>query len=245
MAARGEARVRPGPATSHVVAVPAELLRETMADRAYAALRDLLIAGQVAPGDRLSARELATRFTMSPMPIRAAIERLVADGALEVRPQSGARVPLMTRTRFVELRTIRVALEGMAAEQAAMHVKPRELVAIRAHHERFRRAAKSLRPDAAAAIRANQRLHFAVYAAAHMPTLLTMIEGLWLQIGPVLNLDLRSSSKRLRALAAHEHHAHFVDALERRDGVGARQALTGDIESAAAYILSLDRLSEA
>ena len=218
--------------------------RATLADRAYARLRDLLIAGQAAPGERLSTRELASRFRMSPMPIRAAIERLVADGALEVRPQSGARVPLMTRSRFVELRKIRVALEGMAAEHAALRVTPRELAAIRAHHERFSHAARRARPDPAVAIRANRRLHFGVYAAARMPALFGLIEGLWLQIGPVLNLDLRSGPERLKALAAHEHHAHLVAALESRDGVAARRALVGDIESAAEYILSLGRLPE-
>lgn len=223
---------------------PALPARATLADRAHARLRDLLIAGQVAPGDRLSARELAARFHMSPMPIRAAIERLVADGALEVRPQSGARVPLMTRARFDELRRIRVALEGMATEYAAQRVTARELAAIRAHHERFCGAARRKRPDPVAAIRANQRLHFAVYAAARMPTLFTLIEGLWLRIGPVLNLDLRSGPQRLHALAVHDHHARLVEALERHDGPAARQALVGDIESAAAYILTLGRLPE-
>lgn len=218
--------------------------RRTLADRAYARLRDLLIAGGVAPGERLSTRELAVRFATSPMPIRSAIERLAADGALEVRPQSGAWVPLMTRARFTELRTIRVALEGMAAERAAALATPRELAAIRAQHERFCGAARRARPDPGIAIRANQRLHFAVYAAARMPTLYALIEGLWLQIGPVLNLDLRSGPQRLHALAAHEHHARLVAALERGDGPGARRALVGDIESAAAYILSLGRLPD-
>ena len=227
-------------AAPSVVPPPA---RDTLADRAYRALRDLLIAGQVAPGERLSTRELATRFEMSPMPIRAAVERLVADGALEVRPQSGARVPMMTRERFIELRTIRVSLEGMAAAQAARHVTARELAAIRAQHERFCATARAAKPDSAVAIRANQRLHFAVYTAARMPTLLGLIEGLWLRIGPVLNLDLRSSAERLHTLAAHEHHARLVAALGRRDAVAARRALVGDIEAAAAYILSLDRLS--
>jgi len=216
--------------------------RGTLADRAYAKLAARLIAGQVAPGERLSTRELASSLTMSPMPIRAAIERLVADGALEVRPQSGARVPLMTRARFVELRSIRVALEGMAAEHAARAATPRELAAIRAHNERLGRAAARRRPDPGVAIRGNQRLHFAIYAAARMPALMTLIAGLWLQIGPVLNFDLRSGLQRLRALAAHEHHARLVAALERRDGPAARRALVGDIESAADYILSLGRL---
>lgn len=216
--------------------------RATLADRAYARLRELLISGQVAPGERLSARELAARFRMSPMPLRAAIERLSADGALEVRPQSGARVPVMTRARFDELRTIRVALEGMAAAHAATRATPREVRAIRRHHDDFLAAAKGAPPDLRAAIAANRDLHFAVYRAARMPALMALVEGLWLQIGPVLNLDLRSSPQRLRALAAYEHHAHLVDALERGDGRAARRALTRDIETAADYILSLNQL---
>lgn len=230
------------PATPPRTTAAGEPSRATLADRTHARLRDLLIAGQVAPGDRLSARELAARFRTSPMPIRAAIERLVAEGALEVRPQSGARVPLMTRARFVELTTIRVALEGMAAEHAARAATPRELVAIRVHNERLCRAAARRRPDPGVAIRGNQRLHFAIYAAARMPTLMSLIAGLWLQIGPVLNFDLRSGLQRLRALAAHEHHGLLIAALARRDGPAARRALVGDIESAADYILSLGRL---
>ncbi len=226
-----------------VATTPAVTARATLADRAYARLRELLISGQVAPGDRLSARELAPRFRMSPMPVRAAIERLSADGALEVRPQSGARVPLMTRSRFVELRTIRVSLEGMAAEHAAARVTVRELAAVRGFHERFCAAARGARPNLRAAIRANRDLHFAVYAAARMPALFALIEGLWLQIGPVLNLDLRSGPQRLHALAAYEHHAGLVEALARQDGPAARRALVSDIETAADYILSLERLT--
>lgn len=216
--------------------------RGTLGDTAYADLRGLLIAGQLAPGDRVSPRELAARLAISPMPVREAVQRLAAEGALVVRPQSGARVPLMTRPRFVELTTIRVALEGMAAERAARAASAAELVAIRRQHDQLRAAARRVRPDPAIVIRANQRLHFTIYRSAHMPTLLALIEGLWLRIGPVLNLDLRSSSERLGKLATHEHHARLVDALERRDGRGARRGLVGDIESAAKYILTLDRL---
>jgi DNA-binding GntR family transcriptional regulator len=91
-------------------------------------------------------------------------------------------------------------------------------------------------------IRANQQLHFAIYQCARMPTLLRLIETLWLQIGPVLIFDLRSSPRRLHTLAAHECHEHLVAALKHRDGDAARRALVNDIESAAAYILSLNQL---
>ena len=41
------------------------------------------------------------------------------------------------------------------------------------------------------------QLHFAIYRATGLPTLVGIIEGLWLKIGPVLNLDLKTSHERL------------------------------------------------
>ena len=214
----------------------------TLRDHAYDGLRDLLIAGQLAPGEKLSVRELARELGMSPMPVREAVQRLVAERALEVRPQSAVRVPLMTRADFIELTTIRLNLEGMAAQIAAGQITPTEFARVRRYHERFRSAARRPRPNASVVIRANQQLHFAIYQCARMPTLLRLIEALWLRIGPVLILDLRSSPRRLHTLAAHECHEHLVTALDHRDGGAARRALISDIESAAAYILSLNQL---
>ena len=217
-------------------------IRATLRDRAYDGLRDLLIAGQLAPGEKLSVRELARELGMSPMPVREAVQRLVAERALEVRPQSAVRIPLMTRADFIELTTIRLNLEGMAAQIAASQITPTEFARVRRYHERFRNSARRPRPNASVVIRANQQLHFAIYQCARMPTLLRLIEALWLRICPVLILDLRSSPRRLHTLAAHECHEHLVIALEHRDGDAARQALISDIESAAAYILSLNQL---
>lgn len=217
-------------------------IRATLRDRAYGGLRDLLIAGQLAPGDKLSVRELAAGLDMSPMPVREAVQRLVAERALEVRPQSAVCVPLMTRAHFIELTTIRLNLEGMAAQTAAGGITPVELARVRRYQESFQKSARRAKPNPAVVIRANQQLHFAVYRCARMPTLLHLIETLWLQIGPVLIFDLRSSPRRLHTLAAHECHEHLVAALERGDGDAARRALVSDIESAAAYILSLNRL---
>jgi DNA-binding GntR family transcriptional regulator len=217
--------------------------RSTLRDRAYQGLRELLMAGQLAPGEKLSLRELALALDVSPMPIREAVQRLVADHALEVRPRSAVRVPLLTRMQFAELTSIRINLEGMAAQAAAGAITPAELARVRRHHEVFRSAARQEHPNQSLVIRANQALHFAVYRCARMPTLLELIETLWLRIGPVLIFDLRSSPRRLHTLAAHACHEHLVTALERGDGDGARQALVRDIETAAAYILSLERLA--
>ena len=67
------------------------------------------------------------------------------------------------------------------------------------------------------AVRANKNLHFAVYQAARLPALTQIITGLWLKIGPVLNLDMRSSTRRLSRNEAERHHAALVAALVASD----------------------------
>jgi len=74
----------------------APLTRQTLGDRTYAQLSELLVSGRLAPGDRLSLRGAAEALGVSMMPVREAVSRLVADGALEVTPNRAVRVPIMT-----------------------------------------------------------------------------------------------------------------------------------------------------
>ena len=87
---------------------------------------------------------------------------------------------------------------------------------------------------------ANKQFPFGAYSAAGMPTLRNLIEGLWLRIGPVLNLDLRNKSSRLANPPSVRAHSAMLDALRADDGPAARQplALVMDIQCAADVILS-------
>jgi DNA-binding GntR family transcriptional regulator len=210
--------------------------RPTLGARVHDDLRDLLVSGQLSPGEKLSLRTVAVRLGVSMQPVRQAVDRLVADGALEVLPNRAIRVPVMTLARFDELTVVRIAIEGFAAEAAANAASTRDLAAIRRADQAFRRQCLSRTPDLAAAIVANRDLHFAVYRAAGLPSLLAIIEGLWLCIGPVLNLDIRSSPARLRMGAAEQAHGELIAALTARDGPAARAALERDIRGAAAWI---------
>ena len=70
----------------------APLDRQTLGERAYAQLSDLLISGRLAPGEKLSLRAAADVLGVSIMPVREAVSRLVADKALEVDAEPfGAR----------------------------------------------------------------------------------------------------------------------------------------------------------
>ncbi|MFG1215288.1 GntR family transcriptional regulator [Xanthobacter flavus] len=220
------------------------IVRQTLADQVYGDLKELLLSGRAAPGERFTLRGLAAAIGTSAMPVREAVSRLVAENALEVLPNRAVRVPLMSRARFAELRLIRTSLEGLAAATAAREATDEEIAEVIRCERAFAAERDKKRPDGAAAMRHNKDLHFALYRAAHLPTLMGMIEGLWLQIGPVLNLDFRAGPERVRQGEAHLHHAQLVAALKARDSDAARDALVADIWSAGDFILSRDVLPD-
>ncbi|GJD52433.1 HTH-type transcriptional regulator McbR [Methylobacterium crusticola] len=216
--------------------------RVTLGTRVYDALRSLLIAGELAPGERLSLRRVADQLGTSMMPVREAVSRLVADEALEVLPNRAVSVPLMDAAKFRELTRVRIAIEGFAVEEAALRCGPADLALIARHDAAFRCEALAPAPDLERAVRANKELHFAAYAAAGLPSLRAIIEGLWLRIGPVLNLDMRVSARRLAEGGAEAHHARLVAALRAGDATAARAALVADITGTAAFIEASGRL---
>src|SRR5215212_6725683 len=96
------------------------LERVILAERVYSELRNLLMAGELAPGQKLSLRSVAETLGVSMMPVREAVTRLAADQALEVLFNRAVSVPLMTRAQFQDLTTVWSAIEGVATEQAAL-----------------------------------------------------------------------------------------------------------------------------
>jgi DNA-binding GntR family transcriptional regulator len=215
-----------------------------MGESAYAHLAGLLTSGRVAPGERLSLRDLAERLGTSTMPIRAAVSRLAEYGALEVSPNRAVRVPVLSATRFAELADLRQQMEGLAAERAALAATARDIADISRIEAAFARNVTQRAPDGARAVALNRDLHFAIYAAARMPLLEGMIERLWLLAGPVLNLDMRADPRRLENTPAPRFHAAALAAIRARDGAAARAAIAGDIAEAAAFILARRVLRE-
>lgn len=219
------------------------LQHETLGERVTGELRALLIAGRLAPGEKLSLRRVAEALGVSMMPVREAVSRLAADKALEVLPGRAVRVPVLTLAQFRELTRIRLVVEGFAAEEATKVITDAQIAVVAQHEAAFLAAAKDP-PDPAAAVGANRDLHFALYEAAGMPSLIEMISRLWLKAGPILNLDMRHEPRRLDGGSAVVAHAQLLAALRRRDTVAARQALVEDISAAAEHIERTARLAE-
>ena len=92
--------------------------RDTLWDRAYAALKADLLAGRLAPGDRVVLRQFADKLGISLTPVRDAVNRLIAEKVLDhggLGQGGGAVVPLLNADQFNQLMTVRSSLEPAAA----------------------------------------------------------------------------------------------------------------------------------
>jgi DNA-binding GntR family transcriptional regulator len=195
--------------------------RETLNDRVYRELRTMIMSGGFAPGSEMKLRALAQSLHVSPMPVRDAIGRLVVERALKMLPNHRVIVPETTIDEFLEIRRVRILLEGEAAALACQHVSPDVIAALKRIHEKI----KSLSGNKQRQFWAlNQEFHFTVYEAAKSPLLLSLIESLWLQIGPVFNhIPINLTSEGARG------HQRIIAALSAGDAKAARAALTEDL----------------
>ena len=236
--------------------------RETLADRVYNDVKELFLSGQIPPGERLTLRGLAAAVGTSPMPVRDAVSRLVSEKALEMLPNRSVQVSWPTHSRFEEIVLIRCNLEGLAAELAATRRSEAELNNIRDYAVAFERSADPSSPKPLDAIQTNRLLHYAVYDAARMPILKQMIEGLWLQVGPIFAATIiaalesgkswqpspsrtqrRSKAQESELMAGtHRWHTALVQAMTEGDGPAARKAIAADIAGAADMIVTSARL---
>ncbi len=212
---------------------------ETLGDHAYARLRHSILTGRFEPGEKLTIRGLSQQLNISPTPIRESLRRLAAEHAVEIAPNRFIRIPIMKAKELKELRDIRTALEGLATERAVARVDDAligELKKLDATIRKLRE--KSPVKPVVAAI---QQFHFTIYRASDMPSLVRMIESLWLRTAPYVNLLFPGYSQTERG----NLRAMILTAVTRRDAASARRLMEADIGGALDYIIGLSAESEA
>lgn len=151
-------------------------------------LKNALIVGSLRPGARLVTKEIADQLGISITPVREALLRLVSSGALNATPAQAFLVPEISEARYDEVTKIRKNLEGMAAEAAAKNMTPARMAHLRELCDAFREAKMS--DSVEQALQANRAFRFQLYNWAEMPTLVSLIEQLWMRIGPCFKLSL-------------------------------------------------------
>ena len=98
--------------------------RVSLCDKAYLAIRDEILRGQLRPGTPLSRRRLARELGMSVLPVTDALRRLEGDGLVESRARAGTRVRVPTEQDIRELYELREALESQSARLFAERATP-------------------------------------------------------------------------------------------------------------------------
>lgn len=206
-------------------------MADTQQDSTYATLRQWVTVGRFLPGQRLKIREVAQALGIGTMPVRAALLRLAAEGALTHSPNCGVSVPRLSKAEFDDVLQNRLLLEGEAAERGALRLSAADKALLSALLALMAQALAA--KDAKAYLDANEEFHLVLYRAAGSPLLLSLIETVWLKVGPLSN-QLFDDNAALGVL--NDAHDDLMSALETGDAAGARRALERDLFVAGQFL---------
>jgi DNA-binding GntR family transcriptional regulator len=203
----------------------------TQQDACYQTLRQWVTVGRFLPGERLKIRAVAEELGVGLMPVRATLQRLAAEGALVNIPNAGVAVPFLSRAEFDDVLDMRLLLEGEAAERGALRLSAPDAEALAVLSGQMDAALKAA--DAKAYLAANEEFHLILYRAAGSPTLLALIETVWLKVGPLSN-KLFEHADALHVL--NDAHADVLQAIQRRDSAAVRRGIERDLFVAGQFL---------
>jgi DNA-binding GntR family transcriptional regulator len=204
-------------------AAPAVEAEPVLRASIYEELRRRMITGKITPGVGLSTRGLALEMGVSQMPVRDALSRLAAEGAVVIRSKRRIEVPVMSAERFSDLLDCRVMLEPEAAVLALPQITPERLKQLREIDAALDAAIAN--GDVMGYMENNFAFHFNMYRANQRPILNRLIEALWLQFGPFM----RVVYGRVGTANLVDQHRIALDAVQAGDAEALRRAIASDI----------------
>ncbi|WP_197522709.1 GntR family transcriptional regulator [Occultella aeris] len=190
----------------------------SVADQTYGALREAILRGRYAQGERLTSVRLAEELGVSRTPIRAALARLKSEGLVEFTDGRAAWIPPLTVEAVEEAYEISEALEPLLVARVATTATDEQIEEIAdavSHMEDAARAA-----DQYAWAEADERFHTLVHTYAGRETTAEMLGRVGTVIDRIRFLSLNLHPEGA-ALSAQEHRG-VVDALAARDAEQAR-----------------------
>ena len=113
------------------------LSRETLQDRVYRRLCDMILDGEIEPGQLVTIQSIADACGVSHMPVREALKRLMAANALTVVSGRSIGIPRLSRATLDDLRNVRLEVESLAAVWAARQITGDELLRLDAECQRL------------------------------------------------------------------------------------------------------------
>lgn len=189
----------------------------------YKQIHDMILFGHLLPGQPVTIMGLAETVGAGMTPIREAMRRLTAEGALQALGNRRMCVPHPSAAQIEQVYFARFAVEPELARRAALRATPQAVAALQAIDDDVDAAIKH--GSIEAYLEGNHRFHFALYDLADAPTLTKLAASLWLQIGP----SLRVVGGRFGTSNLPDMHSETLTALRKRDGDAAASALRDDI----------------
>jgi DNA-binding GntR family transcriptional regulator len=176
--------------------------------------------GDLQPGERLNERVLCERLEVSRTPMREAMKVLATEKLIELSPNRGASVALLSKTDVTQLFEVMAALEGLSGELAAKLHTSKQLDEIKALH--FEMLAAHIRRDLPNYYRLNRAIHEAINACAGNQVLSDTYRTVNTRIQ---HLRFKSNFNVDKWNAAVDEHEQMMVALSARDAQGLRQLL--------------------
>jgi DNA-binding GntR family transcriptional regulator len=198
-------------------------------DHAYAAIRGLILSGELAPGSQLSEEALAERCGVSRTPVRDALRRLESELFIRKSESQRSFVAEWSPSDLEDAFELRAMLEGLAARRAAQRISPLQLEQLRSHNRRILEAISAKEPDVLRFLEHNREFHAIVLEAANSPRLAGALALLIEQ--PVVWRTAQSYG-RDNLQRSHHEHEELLAALTRGDGDWAAAVMTGHIRRA-------------
>lgn len=222
-------------------------VKQPLPRRVHATLRSRLLDGTLLPGTRLDYKQLAQELGVSTTPVREAVTQLASEGFVDLVPRLGAVVRSLNQNTAVELYEVREAIETYAALKAAERLSSRHLELLKQQLATMRRVFEDFRQSGQTGLEAadldvfldaDLAFHKTVLLGARNPALARTVEESQAQ-SRIFFAD-RGIHEESRLSLACQQHGEILDALDRRDGVAASEAMRRHIRTS--LQLTLDHL---
>lgn len=196
----------------------------TLAQQVYDHLRQGILENAYPPGTPLPEETLATRFSVSRVPVREALRRLAAEGLVTITPRQGAAVSSLSPKQFLDAYQVREALETLAIRLAILHLTVADLDRLDSLQAEMRQHVANEEADAF--FEANTAFHAKFVERANNADLKAMHDGLIVRMRRYRSpsLELRGGMER-----SIDEHAEILAAVRRRDAAKASELLAAHI----------------
>lgn len=195
-------------------------------DVVFNTLRQAILKGELAPGERLMEIQLADRLGVSRTPIREAIRKLELEGLVLMIPRKGAEVAKISEKNLRDVLEVRRSLEELAAELACQRMAEEEIQQLEESQERFRQAIAS--GDVMRIAESDERYHDVIYGGTGNIRLVQILNNLREQMYRYRLEYIKDEEKRQVLLLEHEY---ILKAIRNRRVKEAKEAVREHIDN--------------